>query len=387
METLQRCPETLVDVYRNLYQEVYDMERNGRTIAMKTFTWLLYAQRMLSVEEALAIFRHDRDYAGCPWIVDLTIDDILACCCSMVIIDKQLNVLRFAHASVREYDYFTRDCVSLLIFGRFFESLDEYDPGRAHLALAQRCLDSYILKPNHYAYDDLSDYSSVYWGFHCENASNKLSMKPQLVDFLYRKEYLHDCLDDMQRSLNRFDRTSILYKKLQAIISDPVTPLFAISCFGLAEALDERLLDGLNLQLLNHQGVSSLYLAARWGHTCIVQHLLDCDVGIDAAGGIFGSVLQAASFEGHIEIVKRLIHAGHESLNSDEYPNAIQAALTGGYESIAQLLLNHGYGGRESIDENLDAVLNFALFEGNLNIVKCLARAGCAGAAMMDTPL
>lgn len=85
-----------------MYCQIKALEKDSRLIATKTLTWLLHAQRPLSTLEWLAIFRSDRNLIGPSWVEDLTIDTILDCCCTLVTLDEQMDVLRFSHQSVRE---------------------------------------------------------------------------------------------------------------------------------------------------------------------------------------------------------------------------------------------------------------------------------------------
>ena len=384
VEALERSPQSLVESYGHIYKSVNNLERNGRTIALKVFAWLIGAQRTLSIKEALALFSNDRDFIGLPWVADLMIETLLACCCTLVVVDDSLGILRFAHPSVREYDDSYPMISRSLEFPRFLETQAEFEPGRVHLTLAQRCLDSYVLESGDHTHDELSGYASMYWALHCEQACNRNSIKKQLLDFLYEKEHFHDSVDSMQELLEHLDRTSNFYKKLQATLSNPVTPLFAIACFGLVEAIDEEHAQDLNLNQLNSHGASCLYLAARWGHHDAVAYFIDRGVDIDRTGGMFGSALQAASFAGHAKIVRTLIYKGASAFNPSEFPGAIQAAIAGGHEKIVTLLLEAIYMGSHGAD--CGSVLIYALFEGSLDIVRDLARHGILEVGM-ETPL
>ena len=263
------------------------------------------------------------------------------------------------------------------VANRYLESLTEYSLSNVHLAIAERCLKTYVRHSNQ-AEDVLSRYACVYWGLHCEKAGDRSEIKQLVLDFLYAKEYFYDCLDDMHKTLcvNSEDR-STLYRKLHALVSDPINPLFAVSLFGLTEAIEnDRESQHARLSQLNADGASCLYLAARSGHVdvadILVSRFLDYDLDLDVSGGQFGSALQAAAFAGHAGIVRVLLLRGASIFNVGEFPDAIQAALSGGFEDIACSLFEFGY--KDARRDNLNAILNFACFGGYIDMVKAFAR-------------
>ncbi|THU89418.1 ankyrin [Dendrothele bispora CBS 962.96] len=73
------------------------------------------------------------------------------------------------------------------------------------------------------------------------------------------------------------------------------------------------------------------------------QLLLDEDADANAQGGKYENALQAASYNGHKNVVQLLLDAGADVNAQDgEYGTALQAAIYKGYEDIVQLLLDTG---------------------------------------------
>lgn len=268
---------------------------------------------------------------------------------------------------------------------RLFESHVEFEAHRSHLALAQRCLDTYILAPASHSQNDLASYASAYWGSHCQKAANRNPLKQQLLEFLYKREHFQDFLDDLTESLKEFDDTSQYYKKLQALLAEPATPLFAIACFGLKEALDDEDVEALDFAQVNAHGASSLYLAARWGHTDVVEYFLDQGIDVDTAGGHFGSALQAASFAGHLEIVRLLLSRKASISKPGRFSNAIEAAIAGRHEQIDKVILESS--SKDSDTFGIGEVLKLALFDGNITIIKSMAKYGYLEAGLTEVPL
>ncbi|KAJ3572718.1 hypothetical protein NPX13_g4955 [Xylaria arbuscula] len=73
----------------------------------------------------------------------------------------------------------------------------------------------------------------------------------------------------------------------------------------------------------------------------LLQHCPDLD--INAAGGIFGSALQAAACSGQADTVKLLLEKGADpNARGGKYRSALDAAILGGFWYIVEMLLDHG---------------------------------------------
>jgi hypothetical protein len=86
---------------------------------------------------------------------------------------------------------------------------------------------------------------------------------------------------------------------------------------------------------------TGLIVASYFGHSAIVQLLLEKDADVDAQGGEYGNALQAASVEGHEQVVKLLLEKGvNVNAQGGPYGNALQAASFRGHKQVVKLLLD-----------------------------------------------
>ncbi|KAK4220622.1 hypothetical protein QBC38DRAFT_525549, partial [Podospora fimiseda] len=94
---------------------------------------------------------------------------------------------------------------------------------------------------------------------------------------------------------------------------------------------------------LNDEYGNALQAASLEGHQEIVKLLLDEGADVNAQGGLYDNALQAASLEGHQEIVKLLLDKG-AGVNEQGgfYGNALQAASSKDHQEIVKLLLDKG---------------------------------------------
>ncbi|GKU06983.1 unnamed protein product [Fusarium langsethiae] len=139
---------------------------------------------------------------------------------------------------------------------------------------------------------------------------------------------------------------------------------------------------------------NSLQAASSRGHRDVMQLLLNKGADVNAQGGEYGNALQAASFKGNLEVVQLLLDEGADinaqggtfdnSLQAassrghrdgGKYGNALQAALWDGNLEVVQLLLDEG------ADVNAQGgscgnALQAASWDGNLEVVQLLLDEG-----------
>ncbi|TGJ75468.1 hypothetical protein E0Z10_g10990 [Xylaria hypoxylon] len=90
------------------------------------------------------------------------------------------------------------------------------------------------------------------------------------------------------------------------------------------------------------EGWTDLALASYMGLKLVVEDILVKEkTGINVQGGFYGTALQAASAEGHKEVVQMLLNKNADvDIQGGFYETALQAASVGGHKEVVQMLLN-----------------------------------------------
>ena len=112
----------------------------------------------------------------------------------------------------------------------------------------------------------------------------------------------------------------------------------------------------------------ALQLALYRGRASAARTLLAQYQDVNATGGHFGNLVQAAAFGGRETMVRWLIDLGADVHARGRYGSALRAASLGGHNSVVHLLLNHG----ARVDMKEDNALQAAALTGHLKIVKLL---------------
>ncbi|KAH0287348.1 hypothetical protein KCU62_g6027, partial [Aureobasidium sp. EXF-3399] len=126
----------------------------------------------------------------------------------------------------------------------------------------------------------------------------------------------------------------------------------------------------------------------------LVRGLLERGEVVDSRGGAFGNPLQAAAFNGHIEVVRILLKTGADSgadINEEcgIFGSALQAASYGGHNEVVRLLLE-SRADVKSLNGRYGSALQAASARGHTTTVRLLlengaytnSRGGFAGSAL-----
>ena len=101
IDTLQHAPKSLMESYKALHAQMLEQDPESCAMAETVFKWLLCSMRTISVKETISILSEANAHNTLNSRVS-QIFHILDCCYNFVVVDEQLQIIRFAHPSVRE---------------------------------------------------------------------------------------------------------------------------------------------------------------------------------------------------------------------------------------------------------------------------------------------
>ena len=137
----------------------------------------------------------------------------------------------------------------------------------------------------------------------------------------------------------------MLVQKLSAVQNPSRSSLFAASILGslpILTVLHERASARdrpLSYEACNDNGISAVYLSARYDNSRILEFLLKYGALVEISGGYFGTPLQAAAFHGHDSAVRLLLSHQASPCAPGHFSDALDAASLGGHEKTVILLL------------------------------------------------
>jgi ankyrin repeat protein len=353
----QPLSATVGSLFEDSFTKITNSGTFASCLARKIFAWLLVAQEPLSKEAFLAsLLTTDSD--------PINEDVAILVCQHLIVLDRNLGVYRFAHATVYEF-----------IQSRV---LNEPDNFNAHNLVAERCLRLVIggcsalmdhwQSPIQY----FDHYAVIYWTTHLCNGNSSLesSLDTLLIDFAFEaggsnSPALSLWLEDVKTLADTLPQDHQQKLALSAVPNAQGSALFLACAYGLASLIDSMLQQPAFLwNQLNDQGHTGLHLAATFGHEAIVRKLLGISTAIDQECGRYGSALHAACYCGHQNIVEILLDANASLELGPKFRNALEAAIWGRQEETAVLILNYGVElGQESYDFAIEAAASVGLIQ------------------------
>jgi hypothetical protein len=357
-KALDELPTTLNDTYERALQEI---PKEKRQHAHRLFQCLVAAIRPLNVEELAEIFaiRFDGDRAldlmeG--WRPESPDEAVLSACSTLIAIIEidGSKIVQFSHFSVKEY--LTSDRLQTSEVGNILNYHIPLDA--AHTILARACL-AVLLQLDEkvdrvrLATFPLALYAARHW-----------------VDHAKFKDVALRIQEDMERLFNPRNP----YLRAWVWICD--------ADWGYGHSFAEH---------PTPTNGTALYYASLCGFSGVANYIV-CTHGEDAnaKSGHHGTPLHAATYKGHIEVVRVLLdHGANINATRRDKETPLNAAYRGKHLEVMQLLLEHG------ADANAGGPLNWkplhsASFEGHADVVQLLLDHGADINALTfahDTPL
>ena len=338
-------PKEINEAYET---EMIRIKRNGDgdyEIAKRALSWIYHAKRplvMAELQEAITvdpiidIENSDNDCADldCDSFTDP--QSIIDCCGSLILWERATDVVGFSHYTVSEFFdkravgniepelYVAQTCLTYLCFDVFGQgpcgNCDELS----------RRVQKYRL----------AGYVAKFCGIHIFASKEEQKIEDLVLSMLgspARRQVLHE-LEKNKSLIERTPTRTSLYYMRMSYNADfwGRTPLHFLAAWGLSTICD-KLLSGCGEELRVHlsqkwrdrdnnlvntiaagpedlqvnamdiDGVTPLYNATIFGHERMVSLLLAKGADVNEQGGEYGNALQAASWNGHREVVEMLL--------------------------------------------------------------------------------
>lgn len=407
---LRALPESLDETYERM---LYAINHNLIEDARRILTLLCFASRPLAVQELIdgvaVEFKNStglnrkrrlqdsngiRDICGAFINIGLDVDHTIESINKEGAEEIKLTpTVRIAHFSIQEY--LESERIRQQKAAKF-----SLASATAHAEIAQLCL-IYLLEPDlSRSKLDLSAckefplarFAAMYWYYHYEMTAKNV---PELDDCIL-KLFQHQRSFETWAMLHDMDHpwknTIDFSRRLDQVAS----PIFYASLLGLDQTLLElthtnrsESTEDLGQAVASTSKVAqrvnatggrfsyALQAASCEGHEQVVQILLDKGADVNAQGGDYGTALQAASIFDHEKVVQILLDRGADVNAQGGYDgNALQAASWEGRETIVQMLLEAGADVNAQGGRYYDSALQAASLEGHETIVQMLLKAG-----------
>jgi ankyrin repeat protein len=324
---------TLNHLYAKIFDRIVRTDPLAYNVAAQVFRLMMCLHEAMPPATLIAAASITRDRVQ----YSLELSDLLRTCSYLVVLDDELDTLRFAHASVQEY----------------LSSLPEFSITNANSTAAWSCL----LRCTDNAAPDLTIgiqpardfdvYATMYWPVHYNAASEHDRngyLGDALREFMFSDEEFMSPFVSWIETVDEISKTlSISHKRfmdLAAIGSETATPLFTACIYGLEFAittLSET--SSFNVNQKNASGHTGLYLASAAGQIRVVDRLLKLGADVAIEGGRQTTALQVACANGHGDIAQVILDFSSPNLTAEAITSAVQAALRNDHEQVALVLL------------------------------------------------
>ena len=366
--SLECLPDTLTHAYDEIYKRILAQKGSAPQLALNAFRWIQCSYEALRSETLLDAIAVEVGASGeCSHKSTIKADDMLRVCQNLLILDKRLNVFRFAHLSVDEYlmvklpdiyshAYVAKVCFSLLrsphCWDRYDRTLQtrEGDYGARHLLL----------------------HSTVFWPWHfshCEAAND--SLKTLAETFMSTPSYREWLLYHRTMVGVDFWTVDSFWSKIYNFrLQESDDPIFSACVFGLSRTFElffmshvdttcmrkllpstckfgyleiARLLidKGANVSAVDEDGWTPLHVAAQNEHKVVASLLIDGGADVSAVDEDEWTPLHVAAQNGHEEVAQLLIDRNADvSVVDKDWWTPLYVAAQNGHEGVARLLID-----------------------------------------------
>ncbi|KAI0289211.1 hypothetical protein BC826DRAFT_1187953 [Russula brevipes] len=343
-KTLNGLPATLHETYKRTLAEIPEEKRR---YTRRLFQCLVAAIRPLRVEELAEIFAIEFDQDTTSnfkegWRPENPEEAVLSACSTLITVteDEGCKIVQFSHFSVKEF--LTSDRLrtsSSAITRHYYIPLDA-----AHIMLARACLTVLLqldekVDKKRLATFPLAFYAAQHWVDHVKY-EDVASRVQDVMERLFDPDESHltawAWIYDVERGQAR--------DSIDALPESP-TPCDA----------------------------TALYCAVLCGFSRLAEHLIVAHTEyVNAKCGRHGTALHAASYMGHLDAARVLLHHGaHVNMKNENGRTPLWVAYNGGHLEVMRLLLGHGANG-DVIHDSFGRLLHDASHKGQAEATQLL---------------
>ncbi|EHK47119.1 hypothetical protein TRIATDRAFT_317064 [Trichoderma atroviride IMI 206040] len=352
IERLGKLPESLTEAYDEIYSK-----NEEKAVLKRAVKWVLCAREPLTSEVLLMAVRLESN------LLSLTLSDpidesILEDICShLVVLDSQLRVWKFPHASVAEYfedrhkSWVSKgpEDVAILLVSCLIDCYstwtlpDSDDEVEKYLKMAPD-LDNHLD-----ARHPLQKYTRKYWLQHVQNAPNECQEATRLPEILKRFLGPQGPQQPSSRQYQAWCRHMWINRDLAYVYGyrwdflPPEKSIFVICVFGLDKLLKGWWDKDIDVSQVNKEGLDLLAIAAKWGHDGLCSELIDR--GSDIHRGLdsdYGSAFMEAIGRGRIKTARLLLDKGVDPNAMRNGKSPLCQAVHSNAEDLVEPLLEAG---------------------------------------------
>ena len=372
-ENLGKFPRGLDAIYAGIWNDIQAQSGRGPAIARTAFMWIFCAcQPLFPNQLAELVSMHCFGNR-----ISIKIDNVLKCCRNLLVLDEQLDAIRFAHTSVLEY----------------LEQNEIVNQTDAHSMASDICVsilaemkEPLIISTAHNYESSRRPgcllYSIYFWLTHVRNCGRVCTGKPwteSLTKFLTPPSQAYEYWYTTMK-VNDLSTKDIPYYGLQRFDSDATPSLFAATYYGL-DCIEEDLWRK-HVNEVNSDQQTLLFMAVLGSQVEMIRKLLRAGANVNTRDKEGQTALLAAldsplTVPGITElVVQLLLDAGADIHAPDNYGRtALHVAAENSNSSIIHLLLDAG-ADIHAPDKDGRTALHVAAENRNSSIIHLLLDAG-----------
>ncbi|RPB07007.1 ankyrin [Morchella conica CCBAS932] len=360
-KAIKDFPKSLNTVYTDILDRISRQSDTDSTCAHEILKWLFYAVDDFSADTILEALRHSAPGKGSGNTKPKArnVRNAQNICCGLVIHDEKTGVLRFSHATVKEYLEILNGPGSCISGGHEFMS-----------DICLRILSTSNYRIDEECTDDTSgqafiNYATRNWGNHVRHCESRDS-----------------CQDFLKSSSSSYKAWSSKAIETVPVLRMKETPggcvdLVWVACYYRLLNTLKGNLETIGAGCVNAAGRTPLHHCAEHGYMEFVKHLVQHkDIDVNAEDDMKRTPLLLAIISNQVGVVETLLkHSGLkiDTVDQDGRTALMHASLIGS-DKIVQLLLDSAKCDVNVADTEGYTALHHATLKGHQRILDLLFR-------------